>query len=296
MEQVPFNPQTVRCVALLPVPQRDRVQEAVRQVAAWFQARGISVLLPQAEAEGLGLPECGSERDSLTQADLLVSLGGDGTLLSAARLAAPRGKPILGINLGGFGFLAALPQENLLAHLARVMEGSFSLQSRLMLQARVQRQGEVVATFFALNDMVIARGAFSRLFRLSTRISGELVSTFPADGMIVATPTGSTGYALSAGGPALDPELRAFVITPICAHTLSARTLVTPVDRPITLSLPGEGAEEVQLTADGQEGMHLQTGDSVEITEAPFSAQLLFLPDETFYAKLRDKLGWGGPR
>jgi NAD+ kinase len=166
----------------------------------------------------------------------------------------------------------------------------------MMLQAKVERQGETVATFFALNDIVIARGAFSRLFRLSTRISGELVSTFPADGMIVATPTGSTGYALSAGGPALDPELRAFVITPICAHTLSARTLVTPADRPITLSLPAGDAEDVHLTADGQEGIPLQSADSVEVTEAPFSAQLLFLPDETFYAKLRDKLGWGGPR
>ena len=297
MEPAPFDPRAIHSVGLLPLPQWDRVREAVRQVAEWFTARNIRVLLPQAAAEELGLPAHGADRAALLQqADLLVSLGGDGTLLSAARQAAPLGKPVLGINLGGFGFLAAIPHAGLLAHLARVMEGDLILQSRMMLQAEVQRAGAAVATFTALNDIVLARGAFSRLFRLTTQISGEPVSTFPADGMIIATPTGSTGYALSAGGPVLDPELRAFIITPICAHTLTARTLVTPVDRPITLSLPAGSAEDVHLTADGQEGMPLQAADCVEITEAPFVARLITLPGETFYAKLRDKLGWGGPR
>jgi NAD+ kinase len=297
VEPAPFDPHAVRCVSLLPLPQWDRVREALHQVTAWFTARDLRVLLPQAAAQELGLRGHGADGAALLeQADLIVSLGGDGTLLSAARLAAPLGRPVLGINLGGFGFLAALPQAGLLDHLTRVMEGDLILQSRMMLQAEVQRGGATVATFTALNDIVLARGAISRLFRLTTSISGEPVSTFPADGMIVSTPTGSTGYALSAGGPVLDPELRAFIITPICAHTLSARTLVTPADHPITLSLPAGNAEDVHLTADGQEGMSLQAGDCVEITEAPFSARLITLPGETFYAKLRDKLGWGGPR
>jgi len=203
---------------------------------------------------------------------------------------------VLGVNLGGFGFLAAIPQEGMLDHLAEVMEGNLILQSRMMLQAKVRKGDAVVAAFSALNDVVVARGAFSRLFRLKTRISGEPVSDFPADGLIVATPTGSTGYALSAGGPVVDPELRALIVTPICAHTLSARTLVLPADRAVAVDLPESEAEEVHLTADGQEGMSLRRVDSVEITEAPYSARLIMLPGETFYAKLRDKLGWGGQR
>jgi NAD+ kinase len=292
-----FDPRAVRRVGILAVPQRDRVQEALHQVTAWFAARGVAVMLPRDQAAEMGLPERGVERAVLgAEADLLLSLGGDGTLLNTARLAAPLGKPVLGVNLGGFGFLAAIPQEGMLDHLAEVMEGNLILQSRMMLQAKVRKGDAVVAAFSALNDVVVARGAFSRLFRLKTRISGEPVSDFPADGLIVATPTGSTGYALSAGGPVVDPELRALIVTPICAHTLSARTLVLPADRAVAVDLPESEAEEVHLTADGQEGMSLRRVDSVEITEAPYSARLIMLPGETFYAKLRDKLGWGGQR
>jgi len=292
-----FDPRAVRRVGILAVPQRDRVQEALHQVTAWFAARGVAVMLPRDQAAEMGLPERGVERAVLgAEADLLLSLGGDGTLLNTARLAAPLGKPVLGVNLGGFGFLAAIPQEGMLDHLAEVMEGNLILQSRMMLQAKVRKGDAVVAAFSALNDVVVARGAFSRLFRLKTRVSGEPVSDFPADGLIVATPTGSTGYALSAGGPVVDPELRALIVTPICAHTLSARTLVLPADRAVAVDLPESEAEEVHLTADGQEGMSLRRVDSVEITEAPYSARLIMLPGETFYAKLRDKLGWGGQR
>jgi len=292
-----FDPRAVRRVGILAVPQRGRVQEALCQVTAWFADRGIEVMLPRDQAAEMGLPERGVERAALAaESDLLLSLGGDGTLLNTARLAAPLGKPVLGVNLGGFGFLAAIPQEGMLDHLAEVMEGNLILQSRMMLQAKVWEGDAVIAAFSALNDVVVARGALSRLFRLKTRISGEPVSDFPADGMIVATPTGSTGYALSAGGPVVDPELRALIVTPICAHTLSARTLVVPADRTLAIGLPESEAEEVHLTADGQEGMSLRNVDRVEITEAPFSARLIVLPGETFYAKLRDKLGWGGQR
>ena len=200
------------------------------------------------------------------------------------------------MNLGGFGFLAALPVAGLFDHLTEIMSGQFRVQSRLMLRAEVLMEGEPVAHFLALNDVVVAKGAISRLFRLHTQISGESVSDFPADGLIVATPTGSTGYALSAGGPAVDPELRAFIITPICPHTLSARTLVVPATRVITLALPEQGREEVHLTADGQESMSLRGVGRVEIREAPFSASLITLADGTFYTRLREKLGWGGPR
>jgi NAD+ kinase len=292
-----FDPASVRCVGVLVAPHKPRIAHSLREIVAWFTARGVRVVLPSEQAGRFGLAEAGYERARLAEhADLIVAMGGDGTLLNAARLAAPHGTPILGINFGGFGFLAALPQEHMLVHLAEVMEGRFAVSDRMMMEAQVVRRGETVAAFLALNDIVIGKGAISRLFRLHTTVSGEAVSDFPADGMIISTPTGSTGYALSAGGPVVDPEVRIFLITPICPHTLSARSLVIPADRTIELSLPDHRGEDVYLTADGQEGMSLHWEDRVRIVQAPFSARLLGLAADTFYAKLRTKLDWGGKR
>ena len=292
-----FDSGAVRCVGIFPALHKRRIGLAVRELAEWLGERGLRVLLPQEQAEALSLPEFSSAPEELAAAaDLLIAMGGDGTLLATARVGAPRGKPILGINFGGFGFLAAIPKEDMLAALAAVMEGEVRVQKRMMLSARVLRRKKVVGEFLALNDVVVGKGAFSRLFRLKTSISGEPVSDFPADGMIVSTPTGSTGYSLSAGGPVLDPEVRAIIVTPICAHALSARSLVVPVGRVIEISLPDPRGEEVTLTADGQEGFDLQARDCVEIGEADCSARLVSLLDASFYRKIRSKLGWGGQR
>ena len=165
-----------------------------------------------------------------------------------------------------------------------------------MLQAVVQRNGAETATFLALNDIVVGKGAFSRLFRMRTSISGERVSYFPADGLIIATPTGSTGYSLSAGGPIVAPDVRVIILTPICPHALSARTLVVPPDRVIEMKIPNLHGAEVNLTADGQEGFVLHSDDVVIVREAPFSARVVILDDASFYARLRTKLGWGSHR
>ena len=292
-----FDPRTTRRVGILLAPHKPHVIETVREIVSWFTARGIEVLLRQDQAAELGYAEQGRSQAQLVEAaDFLLALGGDGTLLHTARLGAPHGKPILGINMGGFGFLAALPHEGLFRSLEIVMAGQFLLQRRMMLQADVLMQHARVARFFALNDIVVAKGAISRLFRIITEVSGEEVSDFPADGLIVATPTGSTGYSLSAGGPVVAPELRAFIITPICPHTLSARTLLVPADRVITIRLPDLGSEEVHLTADGQESMSLRSVEAVAIRDAPFSACLIRVAGDTFYARLKEKLSWGGPR
>ncbi len=265
---------------------------------AWFQERGIRCLLAEGNASGLSLPDLGAGIEKLAdEADLLLAMGGDGTFLAAARIAAPRGKPALGINLGGFGFLAAIPSgRGMLDALGQALGGRARVEERMMLEAKAFRRGDEIASFLALNDIVVGKGAFSRLFRLRTSISGEPIADFPADGMIVATPTGSTGYSLSAGGPVVDPEVRAILLTPICAHTLSARTLLVPGDRVIEMMLPDPRGEEVNLTADGQQGIALRAGDRVEARQAPFSARLVTLQDATFYNKLRGKLGWGSHR
>jgi len=292
-----FDPRSVKCVGILAARHKRGIAEAVREIVRWFEGRAVQVLLPPDQADAFQLAGLAAEAEQLAaRANLLISMGGDGTLLKAARLGAPHGIPILGINLGGFGFLAAIPRAGMLDSLAEIISGRLRVQSRMMLAAKVLREGREAGSFTALNDIVVGKGAFSRLFRLATKVSGEVVSDLPADGMIVATPTGSTGYTLSASGPAVDPEVRAIIIAPICPHTLSARTLVVPADRVVEIALPDPRGEDVFLTADGQEGFPLHAGDRIEVREAPFSANLISLADDSFYAKLRSKLGWGSHR
>jgi NAD+ kinase len=293
-----FDPRSVSCVGIIAAMHKRRIAAAVDEVVEWLKKRDIRALLRKDQAEALSRHELGVDVDELAgSADLLLSMGGDGTLLATARLAAPLGKPVLGVNLGGFGFLASVPSgAEMLNRLAEVMQSPLEVRQRMMLQAKVRRREEEVGSFTALNDVVVGKGAFSRLFRMRTSISGVPISHFPADGMIVATATGSTGYSLSAGGPVVDPDVRVIMLTPICAHALSARTLVVPADRVIEMSLPDLRGEEVNLTADGQEGFTLRAGDRVEVREAPFSARLLAPKDSGFYTRLRSKLGWGSHR
>lgn len=293
-----FDPTAVRCVGIVPALHKRRIAAAAKEVVNWLHRRGITAIFPEEHARALSAAELATHPDRFAdQADLLLAMGGDGTFLSAARIAAPKRKPVLGVNLGGFGFLAAIPSgAKMLESLNDVMEGRFHMQRRMMLRARVTCDGQEKASFLALNDIVVGKGAFSRLFRLKTSISGEPISDLPADGIIVATPTGSTGYSLSAGGPVIDPEIRLIIVTPICAHTLSARTLVVPAYRTVEIALPDSRTEEVNLTADGQEGYRLNAGDLVQVREAPFPAHLVALKDASFYAKLASKLGWGSHR
>lgn len=293
-----FDPASAACVGIVAAMHKRRVAAAVAEVVDWLQGRGVRAILQREQAEALSLPELGVEAADLGErADLLLSMGGDGTFLAAARMAAPLGKPILGINLGGFGFLAVVPAGAAMVEtLAEMMSSPLEVKERMMLQAAVRRREDEVERFTALNDIVVGKGAFSRLFRMRTSISGVPISSFPADGMIVSTATGSTGYSLSAGGPVVDPAVRVIILTPICAHALSARTLVVPADRVIEMALPDLRGEEVKLTADGQEGFTLRAGDRVEVKEAPFSARLLAPKDASFYTRLRSKLGWGSHR
>jgi len=297
-QQDTFDPKSVRCIGIIPAMHKRRIAAAVRRLILWLKDRNIEAALPTEQAEALSHPDLGADIDDLgDRADLLLSMGGDGTFLATARIAAPRGKPILGINLGGFGFLASIPSGAEMLHtLGEALSSQQAIHLRMMLEAKVVRKGKATARFLALNDVVVGKGAFSRLFRLKTSISGDPISHFPADGMIVATPTGSTGYSLSAGGPVVDPQVRVIILTPICAHTLSARTIVVPADRVIEMALPDLRGEDVNLTADGQEGFTLRAGDCVEVREAPFSARVVALEDAGFYARLRGKLGWGTHR
>ncbi len=222
----------------------------------------------------------------------MVVLGGDGTLLSVARTAGPHEVPVLGVNLGGLGFLTEIPLDELYPVLGAVLAGEVRPTRRVMLTCRVERGGRTVADYVALNDAVINKGAMARIIDLEMSINGEYVTTYRADGLIVSTPTGSTAYCLSAGGPILYPTLGALVLTPICPHTLTNRPLVVPDDVGIEI-VQGSASEEVSLTMDGQIGFLLQHRDVILIRRSPKMLPLFTSPKRNYFEVLRTKLKWG---
>ncbi len=282
----------MRTVGIATKPRRPEAAEVVRGLLAWLEARGCRALIDEETAGLLGRAD-GLPRARLTeQADLMVVLGGDGTLLAVARTAGPREVPVLGVNLGALGFLAEIPLDELYPVLGAVLDGEVRPTRRLMLLCGVERGGRRVAEYVALNDAVINKGAMSRIIDLETSINGEYVTTYRADGLIVSTPTGSTAYCLSAGGPILYPTLGALVLTPICPHTLTNRPLVVPDDVTIEIE-QGSASEEVSLTLDGQIGFQLQHRDAVVVRRAPRMLPLITSPKRNYFEVLRTKLKWG---
>jgi NAD+ kinase len=224
-------------------------------------------------------------------ADLCLVLGGDGTLLYAARRVGLRGTPILGINLGSLGFLTAHPVSEARAVVEAFLQGDLVPDRRFMLEAELWRDGRLITRHTVLNDAVLAKGALARIMGLRLAIGSQDAGPIKADGLIVATPTGSTAYSLSAGGPILHPCLEAFVIAPICPHTLTLRPTVVPADIPITITL--DDAEDAHLTLDGQIGHRLLPGDRVRLQMAKATITLLQRKDLDFFGLLQQKLHWG---
>ncbi len=223
----------------------------------------------------------------------MVVLGGDGTLLSVSRAVGRRPVPVLGVNLGTLGFLTEITREELFPVMERVLAGELRIQRRMRLEvSALPGLAEFSARFLALNDAVISGAALARMIDLETRTDGLDVTTYHADGLIVATPTGSTAYSLSAGGPILLPEVEAIVLTPICPHTLTQRPLVLPEGSEIEVVVRWRG-EGVQLTADGQEGLALREGDVVRIRRSPHALHLVASPVRNRFEILREKLRWG---
>ncbi len=237
-------------------------------------------------------PELGAGLDTrAVQADLCLVLGGDGTLLHAARQVGRHGTPILGINLGSLGFLTAHPVSGAREAVQAFLAGKLVLDVRSMLEAELWRQGALLARQTVLNDAVLAKGALARIMDMRLKVDGQDAGPMKADGLIVATPTGSTAYALSAGGPILHPSLEAFVIAPICPHTLTLRPSVVPASRPISITLVD--AEDAHLTLDGQVGYRVMPGDEVKLRQSEARITLLQQPNFDFFALLQQKLHWG---
>ncbi|GFO60373.1 NAD kinase [Geomonas silvestris] len=240
-----------------------------------------------------GLAESAESSEVATGADLVVVLGGDGTLIAACRMVGSREVPILGVNLGSLGFLTEITLDEMYPAMERCLAGDFELSQRMMLLAQVLRGGEQIERHRVLNDVVINKGALARIVDMETSVDGRHLTTFKADGLIISTPTGSTGYSLSANGPIIHPALNCISITPICPHTLTNRPLVVGADASIAIRIDAQEDEAVFLTLDGQVGVKLICGDQVHIKKSDHVARLVQSRSKDYFSVLRAKLKWG---
>jgi NAD+ kinase len=284
----------IKTVGIISRPRRQDIALVVPPLVRWLQDHGAKVACDSETSDCLGSIAVQSlRREELpTATDLLIVLGGDGTLLSAARLSTDHGVLILAVNLGGMGFLTTVSQDEMYADLEEIFRGEHRVSERVMLEAEIVRSGVVSRRQIALNDAVLNKAALARIMDLELRVDGEYVTTYKADGLIFSTPTGSTAYSLSAGGPIVYPIVEAFVVTPICPHTLTHRPLVIPDSATIEVSFKSQD-QAVFLTLDGQIGVELAPGDTVRMRKAARKLLLVRPSRKTYYEILRNKLKWG---
>ncbi len=281
-----------KSIGILTKPKFPEVKGTLRDVVAWLRARNINVILGETSATLLGELDGYQDAQLSNKADVLLVLGGDGTMLNAARLAAERSIPILGVNMGGLGFLTEVRLENLYPSLERVFANDYVLDERLMLQTHVHRDGETIAQGVVLNDVVISKGTLARMIELRIEIEGRFVTNLRSDGLIVSSPTGSTAYSLSAGGPIIDPAVQSLILTPVCPHTLTHRPLIVPGKDKIDLTLTSKD-DGAMATLDGQVGVSITQGDTVTIQTSENRTRLIRFPESNYYDVLREKLKWG---
>jgi len=285
-------------IGIIPKRNKPEAITITRDLVEWLQAKGLDVYLEEETGKRIQ-PSLSGPRLNLVgkeefpqHVEIVVVLGGDGTLLSVARAVWKQGIPILGVNLGGLGFLTEIGLEELYPVLEKVLQGDFETNERDVVNASVVRRGEKMAEFTVVNDAVINKNALARIIDLEITINGAYLTTFRADGLIISTPTGSTAYNLSAGGPIVYPSLHNLIITPICSHTLTNRPIVIPDDVEVHTLLKSRD-EEVTLTLDGQQGFPLEFEDVVVVKKAEGRILLIKSPYRHYFELLREKLKWG---
>lgn len=277
-------------IGIFPNPNKPRAQSVLKRLLELIGQRGGEAVLP--ESLGSALTAAGTAcPDQLLREriDIAITLGGDGTLLSVTRKLACANIPVLGVNLGQLGFLADVEVAELEDAIDLLFQGRYTLQQRLMLEAWVRRGEEETFLSYAMNEVVVTKSGFSRMVELEVEMQGQAMTRFAADGVIVATPTGSTGYSLSAGGPIVHPALEVLLLTPICPHTLHARPFVIPGDEPLCIRVPAPQGD-ILVTADGQNGYRVQPGEQVCVRRTPQKVPFIRLPGTSYYAALRRKL------
>lgn len=270
-----------------------RCQGVAVELVRWLQDRGRTPLLEEHLARHIGLGGGVGATELGSRSSLMVVLGGDGTLIAAVRAVGDHDVPVLGVNLGSLGFLTEITLEEMYQTLEGWLAGTVSETSRMMLEVILTRRGEPLHTHHILNDVVINKGALARIVDLETSVDGQYLTTYKADGLIISTPTGSTGYSLSAGGPIVHPGNDSIVVTPICPHTLTNRPIVVSRTAEVRVTLRSLPDEEVYLTLDGQVGVRLEPEDWVRVTLSRRRARLISSPARSYFELLRTKLKWG---
>lgn len=279
-------------IGIIAKPHRHEVKEILDALVPWLTERGIEVFLDADTAAATGRSSTFQKSKIPSLVEMIIVLGGDGTLLSVARLVEGKDALILGVNLGGLGFLTEITLDGLYPALEKILKKDFVIEERMLLKSHIHRQGERIAQSTVLNDVVVSKGSLARMINLDIYINYQLVTTLRADGLIISTPTGSTAYSLSAGGPIIHPSLDAIIITPICPHTLTNRPIVVPnnVEIEIILKSKDEGAV---ATFDGQVGFSLREEDVVEVKASDEKIRLIGSPEKNYFEILREKLTWG---
>lgn len=284
--------QEFKTIAIVGRMSDARVAAPMRAIASHLSKAGIRVLADAKVAADLPVDAL-DEAELTVHADLLIAVGGDGTMLYAAALARKHGRPLLGVNRGRLGFLADVSPGEMLSSLDRVLAGDYSREPRLLLDASIISADGTRRTAIALNDVVLQRRETGRMIDFETHIAGRYVNTHAGDGLIVATPTGSTAYSLSCGGPIIEPMLDAIVMVPICPHSLSDRPIVVPADRQIEVILLARGNTKAEVIIDGHSIGELEPAERLTISAATERITLIHPPGHDFYDILRSKLGWG---
>ena len=283
----------MKIIGVFPHLEKPQAVETAKKLVGLLQNAGFKVVMETQSACQIGREQIGLEKkELLSQIEFGVVLGGDGALLSLARLIYPREIPIFGINLGHLGFLTEVEDKDLEFAVDKLKAGQFEIEDRIMVGAEIIRKGKIVGGLVGLNDIVLSKGFSSRMLRIEVLIDHYLTGTMAADGLIISTPTGSTAYSLSAGGPIVSPQLPALILTPICAHSFFTRPLVVRSDSVIEIkfiTLPNE----VILAADGQEGLELEAEDIVKIFTAAHKTKFVRFKEKSFYNILREKVKQG---
>ena len=271
-----------------------KAKKKAEELRGWLRSRKIEIVLKKTVASGQKNAS-GSLSPAPVDLDCIFVLGGDGTFLSAVRWIGDQDIPLLGIKFGEVGFLAEIAEESLYASAEKVLNGNFILRPRMRLSVTVKRQNETLAQDTILNDVVINRGALARLAHIETYINDHYLTTYSADGLIVATPTGSTAYSLAAGGPVIHPAVPSIILTPICPFTLTNRPLIVPESANIRIRL-AKGSSDIILTFDGQKGLDINDQDEIFIQKGPHPINLITLPERQYFDILKNKLKWSGGR
>lgn len=280
----------MKTFALVAKRGKPEAHALARQIHDRYPA--VRMLADRDLAKALGWPDELPDVEIAAKADLAIVLGGDGTLIHAARMLRGRAVPVLGVNLGSLGFMTEIPVGEMFHNIDQLLAGNVSVDSRMKLHCILWRAGKIAAEDEVLNDVVINKGALARITDIELSVNGRYVCTYKSDGVIVSTPTGSTAYALSAGGPIVHPSLDATLVAPICSHALTQRPLLIPADQVIHMSMKTE-VSDLFLTLDGQSGLPLQTGDRIEVRRSKNRVLLVRNPKLDYFAILRQKLHWG---